>query len=180
MKDYLPPERIYGILKVFSGPEIEEYDIAKARMSIENVKGNILFNLWGECHLYEMHGGKKISVGDFAFEILMPLKNQIAENKETNLQFPLADSEMVDQWEILYYSHFYRFEHLKISNCKIKIIPKGEFYTVKLKGYITEDIEKYFDDYHFESTLDVPLSKKISSRYNSNYSEKNENALNAK
>ena len=179
MKKELPPEKIYGTLKVFPEAEIEEYNIYKASMAIENVSGNTLFNLWCESHLYEMHSGKKISVGEFTFEILMPIQNQMAKNQVFNLHFPLANSVMHDNWEVLYYSHFYRFEHLKISNCRISLTPKDEFYTVKLKGYITEDVEKYFENYYFESTLDVPLSTKIHSKYLWNYSEKNENALNA-
>lgn len=179
LKNLFPVEKKYGILKIFPGPEREEYDISKARMSVETVGKNILFNLWSECHLYEVHGGKKISVGEFAFEILLPLNFQITGNKEINLHFPLANSEIHENWEILFYSHFYRFEHLKISNCRINIIPKNEIYSLKLKGYITEDVERFFENYYFESTLEIPLSTKIHSKFNWNYSEKNENALNA-
>ena len=169
MENFILPEKVFGTIKVYPKDWADQYYIGDARLSIQKIKGKTLFNIWAQSYHYEIHGEHKVKMGDISFEIMMPIEEDF-EAKEIELYFPIADSEIHDNWEKFYFSHFYNFEHFQIVNCSIKITPKDDQYKLELKGHITDDIEKYSDDHYFESTLELPISPTIQSFYNGNFS----------
>ena len=176
MENFLKPDNIYGFIKMTPKSYIEKFFISNCRLSLEKIKGKTLINLWAESSHFEIHNTKKIKVNDIGFEILMPIRDDLNIEKEHyNLIFPVANTEIIKNWEIYYDSTLYDLEHLKIVNCNIDILKINDSYKVKIKGFITDNIESFSGNHYFESEFETHLTDKIETKYNWNYSPENEN-----
>lgn len=172
--NFLKPDKIYGFIKQTSKSQSDIFFISEGRLSIERIHGKTLLNVWANSSHFEMHKDIRVFIPDVCFEILMPINENIDLNKiPTDFYFPIATPEMIDDWEKYFDSTIYQFEHLKIVNCHINVAKTDNDFLVKLRGYITDNIETYSENCFFESEFKAELTNKIETRYNWNYSSKN-------
>ncbi len=176
MDNYIQPDRIYGFVKVYSGPHTADFMISESQMAVEYINEKRLLNLWAKSSHYEQHGGHKVYIQDNGFELLMPIDADIDFNRDRNFfHFPVANDAVLNEWEQYYDSTFYQFEHLKIVNCDIEINRMKNDYKVILKGYITDNPETYDKTRFIEAELFTELSDKIITIYNWKYADKGRN-----
>lgn len=183
MKNFIPPKNILGIIKMKPKGWADKYFIGEASFAIEKIGDNKMLNIWGSSFHYEMHEGKEILIGGMKFEIMQPIKEDLIKNKFIQIDFPSDEIEKVENnWEELYFSHFYQFEHLAITDWQIKIIaiPNEDIYEIEIKGYVTDDIRKHSMGQFIEATFKTKLETKINSQCNWKYALNNPNAINNK
>ena len=180
MKNFIPPKKILGTIKVTPKNWTDKYYIGEANLAIEKIGEKEILNLWANSYHYELHNEKEVLVGDIGFEIMQPIKKEIFTNEIVKIDFPKDIDEVEDNWEEFYYGHFYQFEHLKITNWQISILqmPDEELYEIHVKGFITDDIREISENHSIECRFKTKLETKINSRFNWNYSTNNPSAKN--
>ncbi len=179
MKNFIPPTNVLGTIKLTPKDWAEQYYIGEAHFAIEKIGDHDILNIWAHSFHYEIHNGQNVLVGDVSFEIMQALNQPLNGKEIIQIDFPSVD-QIENNWEELYYSHFYQFEHLKITNWEIKLTPENEIYKVKTKGFITDDINIISENHFFESIFETQLTTKINSKFNWHYTSKNPNAINVK
>jgi len=180
MKNFIPPKKILGTIKINPKESAEEFYIGEANFAIEKVGENLFINIWVNSYHYELHGEKEVLIGDIGIEIMQPIKKELSKSEITQIDFPNDIDEVENGWEELYYGHFYQFEHLKITKWQISVmhIPDEELFKIDAKGYITDDIRNLDQNHYVECSFKTKLESKIRSKFNWNYSGDNENAKN--
>ena len=182
MENFIPPKKILGTIKVTPKDWREEYYIGEGSAVIEQIGNTKILNIWANTYHYELHNNKEVLISDVGFEIMQPIKKKLAKGEVLDLDFPNNINKIENNWEELYYGHFYQFEHLKITNWKINILSITDDGQIKIgaKGYITDDIRKISKNHFVECTFKTKMESKINSRWNWNYSSDNPNAINKK
>lgn len=180
MENFIPPKKILGTIKVTPKDCADKYYIGEASLAIEQIGDKEMINIWANSYHYELHNEKEVLIGDVGFEIMQPLKEKISTNGIIKIDFPNDINKVENNWEELYYGHYYQWEHLKVANWEITMIsiPDEEFFKIDAKGYITDDIRAISDNHFIECTFKSKLESKINSRFNWNYSLNNPNAKN--
>lgn len=180
MENYIQPKPILGTIKVSPKDWAVKYYIGEANLAIEKVGDDQILNIWANSFHYELHDKKEVLIGDVSFEIMQRINGKINTNEIIKIDFPDDIEKVENNWGELYYSHFYQFEHLKITNWRISILFNQEeaLFNVEVKGYITDDIREKSDNHFIESNFKTKLETKINSKYNWNYSLDNQNAKN--
>lgn len=180
MEKFILPRKILGTIKVTSNKSIDEFFIGEANLAIEQIGKERMLNIWANSYHYELHNDKEVLVGDVGFEIMQPIEKEVSFDEPLRINFPNNTEAVENNWEELYYGHFYQFEHLKIVNWEIKIfqVSDGEVFNVESKGYITDDIHDKSKQFLLECSFQTKLKSKIDSRFNWNYSLANPNAKN--
>ena len=178
MGNFIPPKTILGTIRVSHKDQVKKYYIGEANLAIEIIEDKQILNLWANSFHYEIHDKKEVLIGDISFEIMQPIKEGINSSEIVKIKFPDDIEKVENNWEELYYGHFYQFEHLKITNWQTSISPNsdGKLFAIEVKGYITDDIRETSDNHFVECTFKTELETKINSRFNWKYSLDNKNA----
>ena len=146
---------------------------------MERVGNHDILNIWAISYHYEIHNEKEVLIQDAGFEIMQPIKVNLRREKSIRIDFPNNVSEGENDWEALYFSHFYQFEHLKLTDWSLKLEPMdNQMYEIRMKGYVTDDLSKKSENSFLEGALMAKLETKINSRFNWKYSRENPAALN--
>ena len=179
MENFLPPKIVLGTIIATSNNSRTEYYVGEASISIEQIGNNKILNIWANSFHYEKHNNIKVLVSDIGIEIMQPIKEELLEGELIRLEFPRDLNNLQDNWGELYYGHFYQFSHLQITNWIINIstIGSGGLTRVEVKGYITDDIRQFSEDYYVECTIETRIESRINSRWNWNYSLDNPNSI---
>ena len=182
MENFIPPKNVLGKIKITPKDWTDEYYIGEASLAIEQIGANKILNIWANSYHYEIHNNKEVLIGDIGFEIMQPINENLSEGETININFPNDISLVENNWEELYYGHFYQFEHLKITNWQISLapIPDEKLFKIEVKGYITDDIQEISKSHFIECTFKSNLESKINSKWNWNYSKDNQNSKNNK
>lgn len=180
MNNFIPPKNVLGTINVSPKDWADKYYIGEANFAIEKIGNNNFLNIWANSFHYELHNGQEVLVGDVGFEIMQPITKIFEKNEVVQIDFPDDLSKMENNWEEIYYSHFYQFGHLKISNWSIILTPTNGVYQIEVKGFITHDINMMDENHFFESKFETKMESKINSKWNWKYSSINPNAINLK
>ena len=178
MKNFIKPKIVLGTIKITPVDWTDKYYIGEANLAIEKIGDVQILNIWANSYHYELHNEKEVFMGDVGFEIMQPIDKELAIDRTTIIDSPNDRREMENKWEELYYGHFYQFEHLKLTKWNIKIKPFNSNCKIDIKAYISDDILDESDAFFLESSFDLELTSKIDSKWNSNYSSLNPNAIN--
>ncbi len=182
MENFILPKNVLGTVKVTPKGWRDEFYIGEASLAVEQIGNYRMLNVWINSYHYELHSDKEVLIGDVGLEIMQPIKEELLKGETINIGFPNDLSLVQNNWEELYYGHFYQFEHLKIAKWKItmKSIGDEELTKINVKGHITDDIRKTPENYNVECTFKTKMEFKIDSRWNWNFSSNNPNAYNKK
>lgn len=164
MNNFILPKNVLGTIKISPKDWADKYYIGEANFAIEKIEANNFLNIWVNSFHYELHNGQEILVGDVGFEIMQPITKDIKKKEVIQIDFPDDIGKIENSWEAIYYSHFYQFEHLKITNWSITLTPTNGVYQIEVKGFITDDISIVDENYFFESKFESKMESKINSR----------------
>ncbi len=176
MKNYYPPKNIIG--SITTNKEAVKYDIGEASLAIESIGDVQLLNVWANTFHYEKHNEQEVLIQDIGFEILLPIDWNYGRKESITINFPNNIELIENGWEEIYYGHYYHFEHLKVTNWKIKITPIYDSFKVETFAVVTDDINQVDDKKSFQSNFIAKLDSKIDSKYNWKYSKGNPDAIN--
>jgi hypothetical protein len=180
MTDFIPPKKILGTIKVTPKDCSDKYYIGEANLAIEHIGNKKMINIWANSYHYELHDNKEVLIEDVGFEIMQPIDKELSLRKANEIKFPIDLDHVENNWEDLYYGHFYQFEHSKITNWKITLsfIPDERLFEIDVKGYITDDIRQISENHFIECSFKTKLGSRINSKFNWSYSLDNPNAKN--